>query len=123
MDMTVIGSAHWMYLLGVIAIVVTMIFRANVVVPAIFSTFIVVLAWTHNPIIAVSSIFNASFVAAKELFNILRTTGNNELTLAEAQQLQHLVIEGSRRSVIRKWDRLGFVISVLFQEWTPCVHV
>ena len=70
MDMTVIGSAHWMYLLGVIAIVVTMIFRANVVVPAIFSTFIVVLAWTHNPIIAVSSIFNASFVAAKELFNI-----------------------------------------------------
>lgn len=70
MEATAITSAHWMYLLGVIAIVLTMIFRANVVVPAIFSTFMVVLAWTHNPIIAVSSIFNASFVAAKELFNI-----------------------------------------------------
>ena len=70
MDMTVISSAHWMYLLGVIAIVVTMIFRANVVVPAIFATFMVVLAWTGSPITAVSSIFNASFVAAKELFNI-----------------------------------------------------
>jgi len=38
MDVT-LSSAHWVYLFGVIAIVVTMALRANVVVPAIIATF------------------------------------------------------------------------------------
>jgi hypothetical protein len=66
----VIGPAHWVYLIGVAAIVLTMILRANVVVPSIFATFLVSLAWTHSPVGALGSVFNASFVAAKELFNI-----------------------------------------------------
>ncbi|RMX05889.1 hypothetical protein D8I35_12105 [Corticibacter populi] len=63
-------AAHWMYLLGVAVIVVTMIFRANVVVPSIIATVLVTFAWTGDPIGALGSVFNASFVAAKELFNI-----------------------------------------------------
>jgi hypothetical protein len=47
-----------------------MVLRANVVLPSIVATFVVTLAWTGSPVGAVSSIFNASFVAAKELFNI-----------------------------------------------------
>lgn len=70
MDSITITAAHWVYLLGVGAIVLTMIFRANVVVPSIIATFCVTLAWTHSPVAALASIFNASFVAAKELFNI-----------------------------------------------------
>jgi len=65
-----IGAAHWTYLAGVAVIVLTMIFRANVVVPSILATFCVALAWTHSPVAALGSIFTASFVAAKELFNI-----------------------------------------------------
>lgn len=65
-----IGPAHWAYLLGVAVIVITMIFRANVVVPSIVATFVVALAWTGSPVSAIGSIFSASFVAAKELFNI-----------------------------------------------------
>lgn len=65
-----IGAAHWVYLLGVAIIVLTMICRANVVVPSVIATFLVTLAWTHSPVSAVASIFNASFTAAKELFNI-----------------------------------------------------
>lgn len=63
-------AAHWMYLAGVIVIVLTMISRANVVVPSVIATFLVVFAWTGSPIAALGSIFNASFVAARELFNI-----------------------------------------------------
>ncbi|KAF1045920.1 MAG: hypothetical protein GAK38_02755 [Xylophilus sp.] len=72
MDPTVatISAAHWTYLVGVAAIVITMIFRANVVVPSIVATFCVTLAWSHSPATALGSIFTASFVAAKELFNI-----------------------------------------------------
>jgi hypothetical protein len=65
-----ITAAHWVYLAGVVAVVLTMILRANVVVPSIVATFAVALVWTQNPVSALGSIFNASFVAAKELFNI-----------------------------------------------------
>src|ERR1700682_3399061 len=65
-----IGTTHWVYLVGVGTIVLTMIWRANVVVPSVIATFLVALAWTHSPVSALASIFNASFTAAKELFNI-----------------------------------------------------
>ena len=65
-----ITAAHWVYLTGVMAVVLTMVLRANVVVPSIVATFAVALVWTHSPVGALGSIFNASFVAAKELFNI-----------------------------------------------------
>lgn len=65
-----ITAAHWAYLAGVVAIVLTMILRTNVVVPSIVFTFLVSLAWNYSPVTALGSIFNASFVAAKELFNI-----------------------------------------------------
>jgi hypothetical protein len=65
-----ITAAHWVYLAGVMAVVLTMVLRANVVVPSIVATFAVALVWTHSPMSAFGSIFNASFVAAKELFNI-----------------------------------------------------
>lgn len=66
----IIGAAHWVYLLGVVIIVITMILRANVVVPSVVATFLVTLAWTQTPVTALGSVFNASFTAAKELFNI-----------------------------------------------------
>jgi hypothetical protein len=65
-----ITTAHWVYLAGVMAVVLTMVLRANVVVPSIVATFAVALVWSHSPVSALGSIFNASFVAAKELFNI-----------------------------------------------------
>jgi hypothetical protein len=65
-----IGAAHWVYLLGVLVIVATMIMRANVVVPSILATALVAFAWTQSPVTALESVFNASFTAAKELFNI-----------------------------------------------------
>lgn len=71
MDSTVtLTAAHWTYLLGVLVIIATMVFRTNVVVPSVVATFLVVFAWTGNPLDAVGSVFGASFVAAKELFNI-----------------------------------------------------
>ncbi|MBX3608767.1 MAG: hypothetical protein KF871_02630 [Hydrogenophaga sp.] len=63
-------AAHWMYLLGVISIIVTMVFRANVLVPSIAATFLVGLAWTGSPLSGLGGIYSASLVAAKELFSI-----------------------------------------------------
>lgn len=66
----VLTPAHWIYLLSVLVIIVTMIKRANVVVPSVIGTFLVVFAITGSPISGLISIFTASFVAARELFNI-----------------------------------------------------
>lgn len=63
-------GAHWMYLLGVVVIIITMALRANVVVPAIVATFFVALAYSGSVIGALESVFNGSLTAAKELFNI-----------------------------------------------------
>lgn len=65
-----LSPAHWIYLAGVAIIVLTMIMRANVVVPSILGTFLVILALTGSPVAALGGIFNASLVAAKELFSI-----------------------------------------------------
>src|SRR3954471_4178996 len=69
MDVT-LTAAHWVYLFGVIAIVVTMALRANVVVPAIIATFAVAAAWSGSLLGATIAVFSASLVAAKELFSI-----------------------------------------------------
>jgi hypothetical protein len=65
-----LGLVHYVYLCGVLAIIVSMILRANVVVPAIVATLCVALAYSGSLITGVTAVFNASLVAAKELFNI-----------------------------------------------------
>ncbi|SAI50467.1 integral membrane protein [Bordetella ansorpii] len=66
----VLHAAHWVYLASVAVIILTMILRANVVVPSVIGTFLVIFAITGSPISGLIGIFSASFVAAKELFNI-----------------------------------------------------
>lgn len=65
-----LNVSHWVYLASVVVIIITMIMRANVVVPSVIGTFLVVFAITGSPVSGLIGIFSASFVAAKELFNI-----------------------------------------------------
>ncbi|KMJ57398.1 membrane protein [Bacillus sp. LL01] len=63
-------AAHWMYLVGTLIIIFTMLFRHNVVVPAILVTFLVGWIFRGSFTFGLQTIFNASLVAAGELFNI-----------------------------------------------------
>lgn len=63
-------AAHWIYLAGIIVILVTMAVRKNIVVPAVTATLLTAWAFSGSVITGLSSIFNASLIAAKELFNI-----------------------------------------------------
>ncbi|MCL7749409.1 hypothetical protein [Halalkalibacter alkaliphilus] len=62
--------AHWLYLAGTCLIIVTMLFRQNVVVPAILMSFLI--GWVYNGsfLSGIQAIFNASLTAAGELFHI-----------------------------------------------------
>lgn len=63
-------AVHWIYLVGIVFIVLTMLARKNVVVPAIVMTFIVGLFFTGSLLSGIQTVFSASLVAAGELFNI-----------------------------------------------------
>ncbi|WP_349269751.1 membrane protein [Mycolicibacterium parafortuitum] len=67
---THLGAAHWIYLAGIIVILATMALRKNIVVPAVMATFLTAWVFSGSVITGLSSIFNASLVAAHELFNI-----------------------------------------------------
>lgn len=63
-------AAHWIYLAGIVVILITMAIRKNIVVPAVTATLLTAWAFSGSFITGLASIFNASLTAAKELFNI-----------------------------------------------------
>jgi hypothetical protein len=63
-------AAHWVYLVGIIAILICMIFRLNLVVPCLIATVLTTWAFTGNFINGIGSMFTASLTAASALFNI-----------------------------------------------------
>lgn len=65
-----ITAAHWVYLVGIVAILGTMLARKNILIPAVFFTMLTALVYTGSLPAGIAAIFNASLVAAKELFNI-----------------------------------------------------
>lgn len=67
MDIT---TAHWVYLVGIAVIIAVMVWRKNVVVPAVAATFFTAWAFTGDLATALGSVFNASLTAAAELFSI-----------------------------------------------------
>lgn len=107
-------AAHWLYLLGVVSIIVTMIFRANVLVPAIVATFLVILAWTGNPVDALGGIFGASLVAAKELFNIFLVIALMTALLNSLKDLKSdILMVRPFRAVMKNGHISYFVLAII----------
>jgi hypothetical protein len=63
-------AAHWIFLAGVVVILAAMIMRKNIVVPAVVATFLTALVYSGSLATGLSSVFNASLVAATSLFSI-----------------------------------------------------
>ena len=63
-------AAHWVFLAGVVVILAAMVLRKNIVVPAVVATFLTALVYTGSLATGLSSVFNASLVAATSLFSI-----------------------------------------------------
>src|SRR5699024_2489531 len=95
-----LSLAHWFYLFGTLLIIVTMLLRKNVLVPAIVSTFLVAFFYSDSINVALQSTFRASLVAASSLFDIfliiavmtallrsLRDMGADERMIVPFQQI------------------------------------
>jgi len=97
MEMTI---AHWIYALGTLSVVITMIMRRNVIIPCIISTFLIALIHTGSLVASAAAIFNATMTALTELGSIfiiiglmvamlkaISVTGADELMVAPLKKL------------------------------------
>lgn len=123
-----LDAAHWIYLVGIIVILITMVLRKNIVVPAVTATFLTAWAFSGSLITGLSSIFNASLVVAGELFNIFLIIA---LVTAMLGALREMGADRLMVAPFRKVMRAGassfivlvvvtYVISLLFWP-TPAV--
>lgn len=69
--MTELTTAHWVYLLGILTVLVTMVFRRETPLVCIVCAFVLALVTTGNLISAVQAVFNAVQVAFSELLGIV----------------------------------------------------
>lgn len=67
--------AHWVYALGTITVVVTMILRRNVLIPCIVSSFLIGLIFSGSPVVAVQAIFNGFMEALGEVGSVFVIIG------------------------------------------------
>lgn len=56
---TPLTAAHWIYLAGIVVILLTMAVRKNIVVPAVTATLLTAWAFSGSLITGLSAIFNA----------------------------------------------------------------
>ncbi|MBO8168380.1 MAG: hypothetical protein H0Z35_04230 [Thermoanaerobacteraceae bacterium] len=68
-------TAHWLYVIGVLVVVATMIFRRNVVIPCVLFTFLIGWLYKASFVGGLQAVFNASFTAGKGLFSIFLIIG------------------------------------------------
>ncbi|WP_433467580.1 hypothetical protein [Spirillospora sp. CA-128828] len=64
------SPAHWIYLLGLAALIATVVARKNVVGLAIAGTFVTALVYSGSVTTGLGAVFNAGITAAKELLPI-----------------------------------------------------
>jgi len=64
------SAAHWVYMVGVASLLVVMVMRKNVIVPAIIGTLLTTWVFTGSFLQGLGSVFSASMVATTELLNI-----------------------------------------------------
>jgi hypothetical protein len=65
-----VSTAHWVYLLGLVALIVTVIAKKNVIAPAIIATFLTGLAYSGTVTTGLGAVFNAAITGTRELLSI-----------------------------------------------------
>lgn len=94
--------AHWVYLAGLASLIIVMVARKNVVVPAIAATFLTAVTFTGSVPGGLASVFRASLVAASELFNIFLIIALVTAMLAALRAIgaEHRMVAPFRRLMV-----------------------
>jgi hypothetical protein len=80
--------AHWVYLAGVLAVIISMAYRTNPVAPAMLGTFATAFAMTGSVPTALEALFLGPLTAARALFNIFLVIALMVALMNALQRLQ-----------------------------------
>ncbi|MGI6551917.1 MAG: hypothetical protein ACOX37_02105 [Bacillota bacterium] len=119
---------HWLYLIGIIVVIVTMLLRRNVVIPSIFFTILVGWSFSGSFTKGIQAVFNASLVAGQDLLNIFLIIGImvallKSLTAIGADEMMVIPLKKMMVSPLVSYIVLSvatFLISIFFWP-TPAV--
>lgn len=64
------SPAHWIYLLGLVVLILTVIAKKNVIAPAIIATFLTGVVYAGSVTAGLASVFNAAMLGTRELLPI-----------------------------------------------------
>lgn len=91
---------HWLYVIGVIVVLITMATRRTVIVPCLIFSFLIALSFKGSVVFAVQTLFNGMKVATVELYDIfliitvmvamlrsLRSTGADNMMISPLKSL------------------------------------
>lgn len=119
---------HWLYVAGILAVILTMVFRRNVIIPCLIFTFLIGWFYLGSFIGGIQVLFNASLAAAKELFSIFLIIGLmmamlKSLSVSGADSLLVKPLQNSMKTPLVSYIVLiiGTVLISLFFWPTPAV--
>ncbi|MFD0853176.1 hypothetical protein ACFQ07_13125, partial [Actinomadura adrarensis] len=64
------SAAHWIYLIGLAAIIATVVAKKNVIAIAVVATFVTATAYAGSAVTGLGAIFNGAILATRELLSI-----------------------------------------------------
>ncbi|MDK2836190.1 MAG: hypothetical protein PWP21_967, partial [Thermosediminibacterales bacterium] len=110
-------TAHWLYVIGVLVVVLTMIIRRNVIIPCIVFTFLIGWVYLGSFVGGIQALFNASIVAGKDLFSIFMIIGLmvamlKSLSVTGADRLLVKPLQNSMKTPLVSY--LVIIVSTLF---------
>jgi hypothetical protein len=131
MDGVVLTASHWIYLLFIVIVVITMVLKRDVVLPCLIGIFIIGLLYAQGSVVsrvvfAVQSSFNALMIAGMDLFDIMLVIALMVAMLKAMQKLgsDYLMVSPARKLMVNphlSFFALGSVMYVcaLFFWPTP----
>lgn len=70
LDVNTLSAAHWVYLIGLVVLIGTVVAKKNVIAPALLATFLTGLAYQGSVTTGLGAIFNAAITGTRELLPI-----------------------------------------------------
>jgi hypothetical protein len=70
LDVNALSAAHWVYLLGLVVLIGTVVAKKNVIAPALIATFLTGLVYQGSVTTGLGAIFNAAITGTRELLPI-----------------------------------------------------
>lgn len=109
--------SHWLYVIGIIVVIATMILRRNVIIPCILFTFLIGLVYKGSFLGGIFALFNASIVAGKDLFSIFMIIGLmvgmlKSISVAGADQLLVKPLQNSMKTPLVSY--IVLIVSTVF---------